>query len=215
MKEKTPILTPRQIRTTEVKSKIVQAATDLISENGIASVTVANICKKADVSVGSFYHHFDNKDQVLSYYLTDAFHKKTEEFDRINGTDVVQNILMCYRLYNQFLVEQGYDFVANYYTTGNHQLYSKNNPNNDSNNAPIMKKIHSFCEAAVENGYISASCDLELFYFDLTVMEKGVIFDWCNTGGSYDLVSEASRIMENYMKRTVITDKYLKEFNPS
>ena len=215
MKEKTPILTPRQIRTTEVKSKIVQAATDLISENGIASVTVANICKKADVSVGSFYHHFDNKDQVLSYYLTDAFHKKTEEFDRINGADVVQNILMCYRLYNQFLVEQGYDFVANYYTTGNHQLYSKNNPNNDSNNAPIMKKIHSFCEAAVENGYISASCDLELFYFDLTVMEKGVIFDWCNTGGSYDLVSEASRIMENYMKRTVITDKYLKEFNPS
>ena len=215
MKEKTPILTPRQIRTTEVKSKIVQAATDLISENGIASVTVANICKKADVSVGSFYHHFENKDQVLSYYLTDAFHKKTEEFDRINGADVVQNILMCYRLYNQFLVEQGYDFVANYYTTGNHQLYSKNNPNNDSNNAPIMKKIHSFCEAAVENDYISASCDLELFYFDLTVMEKGVIFDWCNTGGSYDLVSEASRIMENYMKRTVVTDKYQKEFNPS
>ena len=78
-----------------------------------------------------------------------------------------------------------------------------------------MKKIHSLCEAAVENGYISADCDLELFYFDLTVMEKGIIFDWCNTGGSYDLVSEASRIMENYMKRTVVTDKYQKEFNPS
>ena len=64
MKEKTPILTPRQIRTAEVKNKIVLATTALIAENGIASVTVANICKKADVSVGSFYHHFENKDQV-------------------------------------------------------------------------------------------------------------------------------------------------------
>ena len=215
MKEKMPILTPRQIRTAEVKNKIVKAATSLIAENGIASVTVANICKKAEVSVGSFYHHFENKDQVLTYYLTDAFHSNAEAFDRITGDDIVQNILICYRLYNQFLVDQGYDFVSNYYTTGNHQLYSKNRPDNSSTNAPIMGKIHSLCEDAVRNGYISPDCDLDLFYFDLTVIEKGIIFDWCNTGGSYDLISEASRIMENYMKRTVVTSKYQEEFNTS
>ena len=212
MKEKTPILTPRQIQSAEVKGKIVSAATSIIAEHGVGSVTVSNICKLANVSVGSFYHHFENKDQVLSYYLTEAFHKADAEFDSINGSDIVQNVLSCYKLYNQFLVEQGLDFVANYYTTGNRQLYSRYNPQLSSINAPIMGKIHTLCEEAKLNGYIVPECDLELFYFDLTVMEKGIIFDWCNTGGAYDLVQEASRIMENYMKRTVVSLKYSSEF---
>ncbi len=212
MKEKKPLLTPRQIQSAEVKEKIVSAATSLISEHGVGSVTVSNICKLSQVSVGSFYHHFENKDQVLAYYLTEAFHKAGAEFENINGPDIVQSVLACYRLYNQFLVEQGIDFVANYYTTGNRQLYSRHNPQASSINAPIMGKIHELCEEAKRNEYIVPDCDLELFYFDLTVMEKGIIFDWCNTGGSYDLVEEASRIMENYMKRTVVSVKYNAEF---
>ena len=114
--------------------------------------------------------------------------------------------------YNQFLVELGIDFVINYYTSKNRQLYSHYNPQTPSINAPIMEKIHELCEEAKKNEYIVPDCDLELFYFDLTVMEKGIIFDWCNTGGCYDLVNEASRIMENYMKRTMVSLKYNAEF---
>ena len=58
---------PRRERTAQVKARIITAATQLLKEKGMDYLTVSNICKVAGVSVGSFYHHFSNKDEVLSY----------------------------------------------------------------------------------------------------------------------------------------------------
>ena len=205
---------PRKERTAQVKARIITAATDLLKEKGMDYLTVSNICKVAGVSVGSFYHHFSNKDEVLSYYLSEAFRKNDLEFDRIRGNDIVENIIRCYELYNQFLVDQGLEFVVNYYTTSNKGLYSRTKSiNNSAIVAPIMQKIKDLCTHATENGFMRSDCDTDLFLFDLTVIEKGVIFDWCVCEGSYDLVSEVSRIMDNYMRRTIVTDKYVSEFD--
>ncbi len=65
--------TPRQIKTQLVKENILKATTQLIKKYGIEFVTVSNICKAANVSTGSFYHHFGNKDELLAYYLIEAF----------------------------------------------------------------------------------------------------------------------------------------------
>ena len=135
------------------------------------------------------------------------------EFDRIEGDDIVGNIIRCYELYNQFLTEQGLEFVVNYYTTSNKSLYSRSRSiTNSAIVAPIMEKILALCSSARENGFMRSNCDTDLFLFDLTVIEKGVIFDWCVCEGSYDLVSEVSRIMDNYMRRTIVTEKYVSEF---
>lgn len=204
----------RKQRTAQVKSRIISAATRLVSESGMDSVTVANICHAADVSVGSFYHHFSNKDEVLSYYLAEAFHENSLEFNRIEGDDIIANIIRCYELYNQFLVRQGFDFIRNYYTTSNKSLYSRNNAiTNSKVNAPVMEKIRQMCRQSLEKGYICEDTDLEHFYYDLTVIEKGVIFDWCICDGSYDLVSEVSRILDAYMRRTLVTPKYMSQFS--
>ena len=212
MEDKQPILTQRQIRTTMVKQKIVKTAIDLISVHGIGSVTVANICKAAGVSVGSFYHHFENKDQVLAYYIVHAFEQNREAFEQIKSDNVVQNILDCYTLYNRILSEQGLDFVSNFYTPQNKQLYSKTNTASNTSAAPIMAKIREICQKALHDGFMKESCDLEVFLYDLTVVEKGIIFDWCLSGGSFDLTSEANRLMKNYMLNTVVTEKYISTY---
>ena len=214
MNEEIRLKTPRKEKTAKVKAGIVSATTRLLREKGMDYVTVTNICKVAGVSVGSFYHHFSNKDEVLSYYLSEAFRKNDLEFDRIRGNDIVENIIRCYELYNQFLVDQGLEFVVNYYTTSNKGLYSRTKSiNNSAIVAPIMQKIKDLCTHATENGFMRSDCDTDLFLFDLTVIEKGVIFDWCVCEGSYNLVYEVSRIMDNYMRRTIVTDKYVSEFD--
>lgn len=204
---------PRKERTAQMKARIITAATDLLKEKGMDYLTVSNICKVAGVSVGSFYHHFSNKDEVLSCYLSEAFLKNAAAFDRIEGDDIIANIIRCYELYNEFLTSQGFDFVINYYTASNRSLYSRNNTiSNSSVNAPIMEKIRHLCVHSKETGFIRESCDLDTFLYDLTVIEKGVIFDWCICEGSYNLTSEVSRIMDNYMRRTLVTEKYFSSF---
>ena len=71
--------TPRQIKTQLVKENILKVTTELIKNYGIEYVTVNNICKTANVSTGSFYHHFGNKDELLAYYLVDAFEKRSAD----------------------------------------------------------------------------------------------------------------------------------------
>ena len=98
---------PRQIKSKMVKEKICAAATDLIKSHGYEYVTVSNVCNAAEVSVGSFYHHFTNKDDLLGYYLTAAFENYAAEFENISGDDVVSNVVRCFGLYIDFLLEQG------------------------------------------------------------------------------------------------------------
>ena len=55
----------------ETKEKIFQAAKEIIQKSGYENLSIKNICEKAGVSNGSFYHHFKTKDDLLSYYIED------------------------------------------------------------------------------------------------------------------------------------------------
>ena len=50
------------------KMKIYAAAAVLFEQKGIENTTIRDICAEANVSIGSFYHHFDGKDELLSIF---------------------------------------------------------------------------------------------------------------------------------------------------
>lgn len=58
---------PRQERSRETLERIVDAARELISEEGVQAATVSRVVERADSSVGSFYARFDGKDDLLRY----------------------------------------------------------------------------------------------------------------------------------------------------
>ena len=49
----------------ETKEKIFQAAKEIIQKSGYENLSIKNICEKAGVSNGSFYHHFKTKDDLF------------------------------------------------------------------------------------------------------------------------------------------------------
>lgn len=206
---------PRQIKSKMVKEKICAAATDLIKSHGYEYVTVSNVCNAAEVSVGSFYHHFTNKDDLLGYYLTAAFENYAAEFENISGDDVVSNVVCCFGLYIDFLLEQGLEFTQNYYTTKNRNL-SANSARGNSKpvNMPILEKAEEFIIKAQENGFVYSGVDAKILADDLCIVEKGTIFDWCICSGSYDLREYADRILRAHL-RAYVTDAYLEKFADS
>jgi hypothetical protein len=50
--------------TDQAQGIILAAARELFTAHGFSNVTVADITARADVSVGSLYHHFGGKDQL-------------------------------------------------------------------------------------------------------------------------------------------------------
>ena len=54
----------RQARAEVTRRRIIDAAIDLFAEAGYGGTGLAEILKRADVTKGAFYYHFEGKDQV-------------------------------------------------------------------------------------------------------------------------------------------------------
>lgn len=55
---------PSQARAEETRQRILDAATGLFGKYGFGGTSVNQIIRRAGVTAGAFYHHFDSKDQV-------------------------------------------------------------------------------------------------------------------------------------------------------
>ena len=64
-------MSDRQKQANRSKQKIAKAALSLFQKKGYHNVTIEDICKKADVSVGGFYHHFSSKGAVFEIVMSE------------------------------------------------------------------------------------------------------------------------------------------------
>ncbi|WP_370208997.1 TetR/AcrR family transcriptional regulator [Pararhodobacter marinus] len=61
----------RQIRT---RARLLQAAYELMSEQGVDDTTIQQVTTKADVGFGTFYSYFDSKDAIAEQVLDCVIH---------------------------------------------------------------------------------------------------------------------------------------------
>src|SRR5271165_5584075 len=81
----------------ESKIRLLNSALDVIRAKGYASTTVDDICHRAGVTKGSFFHHFKSKDELAlaaaSYWGTMTgglfaaapYHKLKDPLERLLG----------------------------------------------------------------------------------------------------------------------------------
>ena len=76
---------PKQVRSVKTKEKILDAAYQLFCSKGYYKTTTNEIAKVADVSIGSLYSYFNDKDTILLEILeryNNAFMKINEELSQ-------------------------------------------------------------------------------------------------------------------------------------
>jgi AcrR family transcriptional regulator len=79
---------PRQARSTELVATILQAATQVLAQEGAARFTTARVAERAGVSVGSIYQYFPNKASILFRLQADEWQQTTRMLRRIlEGAD--------------------------------------------------------------------------------------------------------------------------------
>jgi AcrR family transcriptional regulator len=73
---------PQQARSRETQEALLSAAEHVFAEVGIAQATVAEICERAGVAVGTFYGRFPDKDALLLFWYERFFKRGRVAFDR-------------------------------------------------------------------------------------------------------------------------------------
>jgi AcrR family transcriptional regulator len=74
---------PRQARANDLVAAVLQAAAQVLAEEGAARFTTARVAEKAGVSVGSLYQYFPNKAAILFRLQSDEWRQTTELLRRI------------------------------------------------------------------------------------------------------------------------------------
>lgn len=69
---------PKQARSTELVTAILEAATQVLAKEGAHRFTTARVAERAGVSVGSVYQYFPNKAAILFRLQTDEWQQTTE-----------------------------------------------------------------------------------------------------------------------------------------
>jgi TetR/AcrR family transcriptional regulator, transcriptional repressor for nem operon len=70
-------------KTSETKEKLLQVGFDLIWDSSYGSVSVDDICKRAEINKGSFYHFFPSKADLVVEAYEEHWKMKRTIMDRI------------------------------------------------------------------------------------------------------------------------------------
>jgi TetR/AcrR family transcriptional repressor of nem operon len=75
-------------RVTDTRDRLLEAALQLVWEQGVGSASVDDICEKAQVRKGSFYHFFKSKAELIIAALENHWEEARHEFDRVFSPSV-------------------------------------------------------------------------------------------------------------------------------
>ena len=185
----------------ENKQKIIDTVTKMIKKYGADYVTVRKVCEIADVSIGTFYYYFKDKNDLMMYFLREALFPESEHFQLTTPySDISGRICELYMcLINQYM-KLGDNFMKKFYTSGNCSLSAyMEEEDGKFLTGTIMARSEEEIFIAVKNGIIKDNVNVHLICQDICTIIKGCVFEWCLSGEKFDIEKTIRRIIKIYL----------------
>lgn len=182
----------RKKQANETRTRIFETAVELMQEHGFEKITVEEICKAAGVAVGSFYYHFQSKNDIL----TEIFNQADEFFvahrsEILKGKDALTQIANFFHQYATYTACTDLEFTKHFYNTNNKYFLTTD------------REMIVLLTGLIENGQkqktITDAMTVDEIVNYLFIAARGLVFDWCLHDGQYNL-EEAT---DNYFFRLI------------
>jgi len=189
-------LTKRQAQAIKTKKKIYSEAMKLMNKKGFDDTTIADISKKAGVSVGAFYHYYKSKNDIFFelYKKADDFFKNKVSC-QLTENNSLDQIVSFFKFYANYNYQRGLDAIRQLYNTKNKLFIAKG------------RYMHILLEKIIKKGQekneISSEMTPECMANYLFISARGIVYDWCLHDGDYDLEEATVK----YIKRLVVIFK--------
>lgn len=190
-------LSKQQLKSKATKGRIFRAAKKILQEKGYEELSIKNICEEAGVSNGSFYHHFQSKDDLLSFYIEDqpSINSALLELPA-NAVEAKTAIILVYLNYAKYCRELGIEFLSSYYTPKNQAL----NPVLRTERPYPIVTVQAYLEKAIAAGKIHSSLSIDEITTDIRMIIIGNVFEWCLRSGEAPLEINIRRSLEKYLE---------------
>lgn len=189
-------LTKRQIQAQNTRDLIYKTAIEMMEQKGFQNIKVAEICRAAGVSVGSFYNCFKTKNEILAEvfkkldnYMLQIAPQKLEQ-----GT-AVEKILVFFEIYADYNENRGIDFIKQLYGVHNNLFISKGRH--------LQSTLRNIIEDGQNSGELSNDITTEDAVEYLFVAVRGAIYNWCLYDGKFDLTKYVSAYVKKLLKAIV------------
>jgi TetR/AcrR family fatty acid metabolism transcriptional regulator len=170
------------------KELVYKAALELMEEKGYRGATIRDICKRASVSVGTFYSYFNTKSDVIReiYLSGDNFFLESVT-PQLEGRSCLEQLRLFVRYYAQINLETGLDAVKVLF-----------NPDNEwfRQTRPMQQVLEEIIRRGQASGELRGAWEpawLVDCFFDLL---RGICYNWCVYDGSFDLEDRMADSLE-------------------
>jgi TetR/AcrR family fatty acid metabolism transcriptional regulator len=188
-------MTNRSKQALNTKKRIYQDGVQLIEKYGYEQVTVAQIAKKAGVSVGTYYHYFQSK-----FDLFVEIYRQGDEYFKVKVPEVLDQYDNCaarvtayFAIYAQLSIDDGIGMVRNLYVPTNKMFLT--------HGRAMQDLLTDILREGQENGELTRAEAPEKITEQLFVAARGVIFDWSLHDGKNNLIAD----MEDMIQRLIST----------
>lgn len=192
-------LTKRQIQAINTKNKIYNVAIKLMIEEGYDNITVSKICEKAKVSIGSFYHYFKAKEDVIieAYKIEDAYFQNYIKND-LKSTNAIDQIIEYTMHTIEYVVNNtGLELMAILYKS---QIKNGEKFFSSNNRLISCLIIDSIIKPGQERNEIRNDMTAEEITNFLLMFNRGYIYEWCVRNGEYDIEQVAHKAVKHIVK---------------
>lgn len=185
-------------KTRNTRGKIVAAAWELFYRQGYEDTTVEEIIESSGTSRGSFYHYFSGKDALLSS-LSYLFDDKYEEL--IETLPPEQHAFDTLMYLNRELFAMidstvSVDLLSQMYAA---QLVTKGEKHLLDRNRLYYRILRGIAKQGQERGELRNDIPTGEIVKSYALCERGLLYDWCISGGEYSLRDYAGRMMPLYL----------------
>lgn len=153
---------------------------------------IRDICAKAGVSIGIFYHYYQTKENILNESLgygqfDDFIKERWASYERGTPRD---NIRFLIRLQLETTVKMGWQAAAFFYK---HQLDNEEKQELEEKRF-FYHRVLFETEQEVDSGGFTG--DSAVIAEDVMRSSRGVIYNWCIDAGRHDLLAEGQKFLQ-------------------
>lgn len=98
------------------RQAILDAAVSLASQVGFEKLNIRDVCAKAGVTTGAFYHHFKGKDDLLNQGFASLDNYLESALAPYDTAPPMERLEALLKFYTQYMEELGWETMALYYT---------------------------------------------------------------------------------------------------
>lgn len=177
------------------RKEIIESITPLLMKTSINDLSIKEICKEINLSIGAFYHYFEKKDDLKICYVIQMDESFAERvFPMMNHYDEIENLRVYIEEITKGTSEMGVQRAKLVTDLGSVEY------DMEGNLRPSFVKLRETMFSGQRKGQITAEYDATELADVLFTAVQGLGIEWVRRNGTYSLEEKMKKFADIFLE---------------